>query len=151
MNDYVIGAGAILTAGPTASIAGATVHAQTECALAGAVKAAVVDFESSSLDDLCRIVVLASGWNPGRVRRDIVAPLIARTECTLADVVATLAHACHVDEVHVFARWFPDDHMTAALGRDGVVVISHPLDAIRQASLISGQTYSRWPHPMRAA
>ncbi len=151
MNDYVIGAGAILTAGPQASIAGATLHAQTESTLAPCIKAAIVDFESSSLDDLSRMVVLASGWNPGRVKRELVAPLVARHECTLADVLTTLARACHVDEVHIFARWFPDEKMMTTLGRDGVTVVAHPLEAIRQAALVSGQTYSRWPTPMRAA
>lgn len=151
MNDYVIGAGAILTAGPKASIAAATLHAQTESALAPAVKAAIVDFESSSLDELTRLIVLAPGWNPARVRREIVTPLIARNECTLADVLATLAHACGSAEVHLFARWLPDEPMMASLGRSGVSVVSHPLEAIRQAALVSGQTYSRWPTPLRAA
>lgn len=151
MNDYVIGAGAILTAGPKASIAAAALHAQTESSLAPAVKAAVVDFESSSLDDLSRLIVLAPGWNASRVRREIVAPLIARNECTLADVLSTLALACGSAEVHLFARWLPDETMMDTLGRNGVAVVSHPLEAIRQAALVSGQTYSRWPTPLRAA
>lgn len=46
MNDYVIGSGAVLTAGPNASIAAATLHAQTDAAIAAGVRAALVDFES---------------------------------------------------------------------------------------------------------
>jgi hypothetical protein len=151
MNDYVIGAGAILTAGPHASIAGATLHAQTERSLAPTVKAAIVDFESSSLDDLSRLIVLAAGFNAARVKREIVAPLVDRCECTLSDVFATLAQACHVQEVHVFARWLPDGALMESLERHGVTVVWHSLDSIRQAALVSGQTYSRWPTPLRAA
>ena len=65
MNDYLIGAGAVLTAGPQASIASATVHAQTEPALAASVHAALIDFESTTKAELTKVVVLASGSNGG--------------------------------------------------------------------------------------
>ncbi|MGC2129282.1 MAG: hypothetical protein WA629_04200 [Candidatus Aquilonibacter sp.] len=151
MNDYVIGCGAVLTAGPNASIAGATLHAQTDSALAASVRAALVDFESSSCSELTKVVVLATGWNAARVRADLVSPLLARECCTLADILAQLARAAQISEVHLFARWLPDEVLTAALEREGVILVVHPLESIRQAALICGQNYSRWPSPLRAA
>ena len=50
MDGYFIGAGALLTAGEEASIARATLHAQTEEGLAGQIKAAVIDFEAIIID-----------------------------------------------------------------------------------------------------
>ena len=151
MNDYVIGSGAILTAGPDASIAGMTLHAQTESSLAASVQAALVDFESSSCTELSRVIVMAAGWNAARVKADLVAPLLERGTCTLADVLGQLAHAAQTREVHLFARWLPDEVLTAALRRCGVTLVVHPLESIRQAALICGQSYSRWPSPLRAA
>jgi hypothetical protein len=151
MNDYVIGAGAVLTAGPNATIAGATLHAQTDPLLAPTVRAALVDFESSSKAELTKVVVMASGWNARRVQNDLVAPLLERRECSLTDVLVALAQAAGTDEVHVFAQWLVDDLMSAAASRAGVTLVSHPLEVIRQAALISGQRVSRWPSPLRAA
>jgi hypothetical protein len=151
MNDYVIGAGAVLTAGPNASIAGATLHAQTDAAIAATVRAAVVDFESRSSSDLTKVVMLATGWNAARVKAELVAPLLAGGECTLADILVLLASAAQTTEIHLFARWLPDEVLTAALRRAGVTLVVHPLESIRQAALISGQNYVRWPSPLRAA
>ncbi|MGB6985901.1 MAG: hypothetical protein WBD74_08040 [Candidatus Aquilonibacter sp.] len=151
MNDYVIGAGAVLTAGPNASIAGATLHAQTDIAIAASVRAALVDFESRSSTELSKVVMLATGWTAARVNAELVAPLLRRGECTLADVLALLAKATQTAEVHLFARWLPDDVLTAALQREGVTLIVHPIESIRQAALICGQNYVRWPSPLRAA
>lgn len=151
MNDYVIGSGALLTAGPHATIAGATLHAQTDPLLASNVKAALVDFESTEAADLSKVLVMAAGWNGPRFRTEVVEPLLSRVECNLADVVALLAQAAGTTEVHLFARWFPDDVLVAALRRSDVTLVSHPLEAIRQAALISGQTYRRWHSPLHAA
>ena len=151
MNDYVIGAGAVLTAGPRAAIAAASLHAQTEPALAAGVRAALLDFESPSAAELSKVVIVASGWNARRVEAEIVRPLLARTECSLVDVLVRLATATGSQEVHIFARWMPDEVMAAALRRSGTRLVVHSLDVIRQAALISGQTYSRWPAPLRAA
>ncbi len=151
MNDYVIGSGAVLTAGPNAGIAGVSLHAQTDATIAANVRAAVVDFESSRLSDLSAVVIVASGWNAARVRSKLVSPLLERGECSLADVTETLARAAGTSEVHFFARWLPDDSLVNALRRAGITAVAHPLEAIRQAALISGQKYSRWPSPLRAA
>lgn len=151
MNDYLIGAGAVLTAGRNATIAGATVHAQTEQRLASSVRAALIDFESSYKAELTKVVVVAAEWNPGRVTRELIEPLLARRECSLADVLVALAQAAGTNEVHIFAQWLADDTTVCAAAQAGVALVSHPLDAIRQAALISGQRRSRWPAPMRAA
>jgi len=151
MNEYIIGAGAVLTAGPSASISAATLHAQTDAAIAGMVRAAVVDFESSSLSDLSKLIVLAAGWNAQHVREELIPPLVAHGTCTLADVMGTLAAAAKVDEVHIFARWMPDELMTATLRKAGVTLVAHPLEAIRQAALVCARGLTRLPAPVRAA
>ena len=119
MDEYFIGAGALLTAGPAASIAGATLHAQTEEGLAGQVRAAVVDFESAQLGELSRLLIAAGGWSAARFRIEVIEPLLARRECTLADVFATLGHAVKAEEVHLFARWTPDQRTARHPGRAG--------------------------------
>jgi hypothetical protein len=151
MNDYVIGAGAILTAGPNASIAVATLHAQTDSAIAGVVRAAVVDFESTSPEDLSRLVAIATGWNMHEVRDAFVAPLVARGACALVDVFSTLASAAGIDEIHLFARWLPDELLTAGLAQRGATIVAHPLEAIRQAALVCAHGITRLPAPVRAA
>lgn len=151
MNDYVIGAGALLTAGPHATIAPATLHAQTDPGLACSVKAALIDFEAGVSGELSRVLVLAAGWNGRKFDGEVVRPLVARRENTLADVLSLLAAAAKTSEVHVFANWFPDDVLVAALRRADVTLVTHSLDVIRQAALISGQSYRRWNPPLRAA
>ena len=151
MNEYFIGAGAVLTAGPMASIAAATFHAQTDATIARVVRAAVVDFESSRLADLSKLVVCATGWNAHIVRAKLVPALVARGACDLADVIGTFSSVAETAEVHVFARWLPDEAMTATLRLAGVTLIAHPLEAIRQAALICGQSFTRLPARVRAA
>lgn len=151
MNDYVIGSAAVLSAGPTASIAGATVHAQTDSSLAPQVRVAMLDFESASAAELSQIIVLVSGWNGRRMAEEFIAPVVAMRECTLADVLAALSSATGEREVHIFARWLPDDGLTCALAASGITLVAHSLETIRQAALISGQTFRRWPSPLRAA
>ncbi|HUA10224.1 MAG TPA: hypothetical protein VMA98_13235 [Candidatus Acidoferrales bacterium] len=145
MNDYLIGSGALITAGPHASITSAALHAQTDPAIAASVRAAVVDFESGSGSELSKIVVLGTGWNARRVREALVEPLHERGSCTLAEILVLLAHAAGGAEVHLFARWLPDEILTAALAREGVALVVHPLESIRQAALVCGQRYRRWP------
>lgn len=151
MSEYLIGAGAVLTAGPAATIAGATLHAETDDQLAGEVRAAVVDFEASSASELSRIVILAPGWRASRFEHEVVQPLLARVECTLVDVLESLARATRSSEVHLFARWLPDEVIVAGLGSRGIRIVAHPLDSIGQAALVSGQRLTRWRSPFRAA
>jgi hypothetical protein len=151
MDEYFIGAGALLTAGPTASITGATLHAQPERGLSQQVEAAVIDFESTRAGELSRILIVAAGWTGARFRAEIVHRLLDQRDCTLADVIAALAQAKGVAEVHLFAHWQPDAATLAALARRGVRLVAHPLEAIGQAALVSGQRLARWPWAVRAA
>lgn len=145
MDEYFIGAGALLTAGPSASIAGATLHAQTEAGLAARVKAAVIDFESTRLAELSRVLVVAAGWSRPRFRSEVAERLLADRECTLAEVMAVLAEAAGTHEIHVFAHWQPDSETLRALENRGICVVAHPLEAIGQAALVCGQRVGRWP------
>jgi hypothetical protein len=139
MDEYFIGAGALLTAGPAGSIADATLHARPGRELAQRVGAALVDFEATSVGDLSRILIVASGWSAPRFRAAVVARLKQLGDCALADVVATLAEATATEEVHIFAHWQPDAETLADLGRRGICVEVHPLDALGQAALVTGQ------------
>ncbi len=150
MDEYFIGAGALLTAGPTASITGATLHAQTGPGLAG-IEAALVDFEATQVAELSRILIVAAGWSGARFQAEVVGKLLALRECDLADVIATLAEATGTHEVHIFAHWLPDDATIALLADRGVHLLAHPLEAIGRAALVSGQRLKRWHSPIRAA
>jgi hypothetical protein len=151
MDGYLIGAGALLTAGPAASIASATLHAQTEAGLAEQVGAAAIDFESSNASDLSRLLIIAAGWSPARFEACVSRPLLERRECTLADVMEQLGRATGARELHLFARWLPDGALTSELRARGFELVAHPLEAIDQAALVSGQHLRRWRSPFRAA
>jgi hypothetical protein len=151
MSEYLIGAGAVLTAGSQATIARATLHAQTDPLLAGHVRAALIDFEAAHCAELSRIVIVAAGWNGTRFEAEVIRPLLARRECTLADVLQGLAQATGAPEVHLFAHWLPDAELGAQLVARGVGLIAHPLDDITQAALVSGQRVARWRSAFRAA
>jgi hypothetical protein len=151
MNDYFIGSGALLTAGPQSSIAAAALHAQTDPALAAAVTAAVIDFEAGSPRELSRLVVVAAGWRRDRVAREFIAPLLERGECTLVDVIAALGTSTAAATIHLFARWLPDEILVGELGRAGIDLVAHPLESIRHAALVCGERYERWHPGMRAA
>jgi hypothetical protein len=151
MDEYLIGAGAVLTAGSQSSIAGATLHAQTDPHLAAEVEAAVIDFEALHPHELSRIVIVAAGWASSRFAADVVRPLLARRECTLAEVMVILRRATGAREVHLFARWSPDTAMSKEIEAAGIQLVTHPLESIEQAALVSGQRFSRWQSPFRAA
>jgi hypothetical protein len=151
MDEYFIGAGALLTAGPAASIAAATLHAQPASGLAERVEAALVDFEAARLGEVSRVLIVAGGWSGPRFHADVVRRLLAKQDCSLTDVIATLAEATGVGEVHLFAHWVPDQATYDALGAQGLRVVPHPLEAIGPAALVSGQRLERWPQAARAA
>jgi hypothetical protein len=151
MEEYVIGAGALLTAEPHASVAGATLHAQTDPAVATKARAVIVDFESTRLQDLSKIVIVVAGWNRQRFEREVIAPLRPRYQITLAEILATTATAAETPELHLFAHWLPDESLSTAVQSAGITLIAHPLETIHQAALISGQTYQYWRAPLRAA
>lgn len=151
MDEYFIGAGALLTAGSGATIAGATLHAQPASELARKVKAALVDFEAVRFDSLSRILAVVAGWNGPQFHAEVVQRLLLQAECSLPDVVTTLAEATGSSEIHLFAHWTPDHGMVGALARRGVRIVAHPLEALGPAALVSGQRIERWPSAARAA
>jgi hypothetical protein len=151
MDEYLIGAGAILTAGPAATIRRATLHAQPLGVLARHVFAALIDFESAGPEELSRLLIMAAGWGGSRFHAEVVARLLALRECGLSDVITTLADAVQTKEVHLFARWSPDQTTLDSLGKSGIRILAHPIEALGQAALVSGQRVQRWPVPVRAA
>lgn len=142
--DYIIGAGAILESGENASITPATVHAHVDAALAGRVAVAAIDFESTSPQALRRLVILAQGWNAGQFQVRVCEPLRRRGECSLADVLETLALEAGACEVHVFAHWLPDVMTCGQLAAKGIDIVAHPLESIEEASLVAGQRRRHW-------
>jgi hypothetical protein len=142
--DYIIGAGAILESGESGSITPATLHANVDAALAQRARAVAIDFEGTSVEAMRRLLIVAQGWNGAQFRTAVSDKLRAQRECTLADVLTTLATQAQADEVHVFAHWLPDDATCEALAARGVAVISHPLESIAAASLVAGQRLRRW-------
>lgn len=150
MDGYIIGSGALLRAGADASITPAVMHAQVAPAIASAARAVAVDFEGTSAAGLQRLLVLAPGWSAERFARDVTAPLVARGTCRLGDVLAILAQATSVQEIHLFANYLPDDLTCGLLARHGVFLVAHGLDAIERAALIAEQRHTRWP-AVRAA
>lgn len=151
MHEYIIGSGAVLTADATTGAAAATLHARTDPLIAQSVRAALFDFEASAAGELSRIVILAAGWNPRRFEAEVVQPLAQRVAAPLAEVLIALGRATHASDLHIFARWLPDEALVAALDRARIEVIAHPLEAIAHAALISGQRYTHWRSPLRAA
>lgn len=142
--DYIIGAGAILETGESGTITPATFHAQVDPALAQRVCVAAVDFEGTSMETMRRLLVIGQGWNGAQFRTRVSDRLRAQRECSLADVLRTLGEQTQSREVHLFAHWLPDDATYADLARAGLTLISHPLESIRAASLVSGQRCRRW-------
>lgn len=142
--DYIIGAGAILETGESGNITPATLHAQVDPALAQRVHVAAVDFEGTSMQTMRRLLVIGQGWNGAQFRTAVSDKLRTQRECTLADVLRTLGEQAQTGEVHLFSHWLADDLTCEALQRSGLTLISHPLETIRAASLVSGQRCRRW-------
>jgi hypothetical protein len=141
--DYIIGAGAILETGAAGTITPATFHAQVDAALAARAQVLAVDFEGTSPQTIQRLLILAKGWNAKQFRTAVSDRLREQRECTLADVLLTLAGQAKSNEVQLFAHWLPDEATCAALAQRGVQVLSHPVESIRAASLIAGQRFKR--------
>jgi hypothetical protein len=142
--DYIIGAGAILETGESGGITPATLHANVDAALAQRVRAAAVDFEGTSAESMRRLLIVAQGWNGAQFRSAVTDKLRAKRDCSLADVLATLASQAQTNEVHVFAHWLADEATCEALAQAGIALISHPLESISAASLVAGQRLRRW-------
>ena len=142
--DYIIGAGAILETGEGGTITPAALHANVDPALAQRARVLAVDFEGTSAQAMQRLLILAQGWNAAQFRTAVSERLRERRECTLADVLGTLAMQAGAAEVHVFAHWLPDGQTCATLAEQGISIISHPLESITAASVVAGQRLRRW-------
>lgn len=141
----MIGAGAVLRSGTQGSIVPATLHAQLSAATPPHIRAAAVDFEGTCAGALSRLVVVVPGWDAGRFRRGVTDALVARRDCTLADVLQTLSEAAQTRELHLFAHWLPDEATCAQLAAHGITIVAHPLESIEAAALVAGQRHTRWP------
>lgn len=150
MSDYLIGSGAILTAGAAASITPATLHARVAAAIAGATRCAAIDLEGTQPGELARLLVVVQGWDGATFAREVTPRLIERATCSLAQVLAILAEAARAPEVQFFAHYLPDEATEAELNGYGVGLVTNPLAAIESAALISEQRYTRW-NGVRAA
>lgn len=142
--DYIIGAGAILETGESGTITPATLHANVDAALAQRVRVAAVDFEGTSVEAMRRLLVIAQGWNGAQFRTAVSDKLRSQRDCTLADVLVTLAREAQTDEVHLFAHWLADEATCETLAAHGISLIAHPLESISAASLVAGQRLRRW-------
>lgn len=144
VEGYIIGSGAMLSAGPQASIRAAALHAQTDPELAGATGAVAVDFESVSQLDLTQLLVIAVGWDARQFDSEVARPLLARGTASVAEVLISLARATRRSRIDLFAAWEPDQLLVGALRASGIELIAHPLEAIACAALITSQKYKRW-------
>lgn len=142
--EYMIGAGAILETGESAKVTPATLHARVDPALARLVRAAAVDFEGSSPENLRRLLVLVPGWNASKFRSNVTAGLIERGTCSLGDVLIQVAAAAGTAEVHLFSHWLPDDATCRAVAARGIALTAYPLEAIQTAAVVAGQRHIRW-------
>lgn len=144
MNDYIIGAGAILTTGAEGGIAPATLHAQTDPVLADTVRAAAFDFEGDRPNELERLIIVAPGWNARRFDERVTAALRVRGSASLGEVLVELARAVETDRVHLFAAWLPDDRTLEATGRAGLTIVVHAIEAVGRAALVSSGRRQAW-------
>ena len=150
MEGYIIGSGALLRSGANATITPAALHAQVAPGISGVARAVAVDFEGTSAAALQRVLLLAPGWTADRFARNVTDRLVSQGTCRLGDVLAILAEATGVQEIHMFADYLPDDLTCGLLARRGVWLVTHALDAIERAALIAEQRRTRWP-TVRAA
>lgn len=144
MSEYIIGAGAVLTAGDNAKITPAALHAEVGDGVSAIAHAVAIDFEGTSEARLQRLVVVAQGWNRSGFQREVTSPLATTRECTLADVLVALAQATGQTEIHLFAHWTPGEPTLEALQRRGIGLVLHPVEAIERAALIEEQCFRRW-------
>ncbi|MBC5815586.1 MAG: hypothetical protein GIW97_03500 [Candidatus Eremiobacteraeota bacterium] len=150
MDTYLIGGGAILEAGERSTITRVTLHAQLT-AERPEQRAVLIDFESGSMEELGRLVALASGMTAERFETTVTARLLDAGVCGLVDVAAILADEVETSEVHLFARWTAPQNLVAELAARGVQLHSHTLESIDRAAVIAEHRFRVWPGAPRAA
>jgi len=144
MSEYIIGAGAVITAGDDAKVTQATLHAEVAAGVSAIAKAVAVDFEGTSEDRLRRLLLIGQGWDRRRFETGVTDALLSGRTCSLSDVLVALAEATGEEEVHLFAHWLPLAATTAGLQAHGIRLVVHPLESIERAALIEDQAYRRW-------
>ena len=150
METYLIGGGAILEAGERSSITRVTLHAQLTVPQV-APKAVLIDFESGSKSELRRLVALGSGMTAERFETTVTARLLETGVCALADVAAILAREVQSADVHLFARWTPDEQVASGFAARGMRLHAHSLEEIDRAAVIAEHRFRIWPGAPRAA
>ncbi len=157
MDEYIIGAGAMLAGGLQATITGTKVHAEVSARVASRARAIAIDFESTRglagqpASDVQRLLIVAAGWAASTFQASVTGRLLHSGLCGVGDVLRALSDGTGQREVHLFAHWIPDDLLVGALRREGIELIAHSLDEIRRAALIADQAYTRWERPPQAA
>ncbi|MDQ6826460.1 MAG: hypothetical protein M3Z14_04570 [Candidatus Eremiobacteraeota bacterium] len=142
--DYIIGAGAMLTAGGETSIARATLHAQTIDLDARNTKGMVIDFEASRPAELRRLLILGVGLSPQSFHDGVTKRLIGCGCCGLEQVIALLAEGLHTAEIYWCARWSPNDMVLRYLGSRGIKLVVRPLETIARAALVIERSFQTW-------
>ncbi len=151
MDEYIIGAGALLARGRQATITRTKVHAEVSARIAARARAIAIDFESTRASDVQRLLIVAAGWPASTFQVSVTGRLLHSGLCGIGDVLQALSDGTGQREVHLFAHWIPGDLLVGALRREGIELIAHPLDEIRRAALIADQAYTRWERPTQAA
>ena len=149
MDGYFIGSGAILQAGESSKIIGATLHAQ----LAGDLvpQVLLVDFESASMTDVRQLLAVVSGFSVGAFDATVASRLLEAGECSFEDVVLVVAESVGAHDVHLYAHWQPPMELVSALERAGITLHVHPLEEVSRAALIARHRYQAWQGGLKAA
>ncbi len=147
MDEYFIGAGALLTAGPEATLTAGDAPRTNRQPLGGSDRAAVIDFEAARSSELSRLLIVAAGWAAAQFRVGGCRCLTRQRECSLADVIAMLAERDRGCRGGFLRPLGPGRYHRRRLEERGIRLRAHPLEAIGQAALVSGQRLERWRAP----
>lgn len=149
--NYIIGAGAMLTAGDQSTIARATLHAQVLDGQAEGSTGVVVDFESGRASELRRLLILGVGLSPQSFHDGVTSRLTGSGDCDLGRVITFLAAGLQTRRIHWFARWTPSEAVLENLKAHGVTLLVRPLEAIARAALVIERSYKTWDGTAEAA
>lgn len=149
--NYIIGAGAMLTAGDQSTIARATLHAQVFDGHAEGSTALVVDFESSRASELTRLLILGVGLSPRSFHQGVTSRLVGSGDCDLGRVIVLLAAGLQTRRIHWFARWTPSEAVLQNLKAQSITLVVKPLEAIARAALVIERSYKIWDGMVGAA
>lgn len=147
--DYLIATGALLEAGVTSTITPASLHAQLS--RPQSPRAVLIDFEGPRLGEVRRLLALGVGTSASRFSEGVTAALLARGICGIPDIAQVLSQALCSPEVHLYARWVPDDEVRNQCRARGVALVAQPLDEIARAALICDRRFTIWEATPRAA